>query len=161
MAGPLMRAEIVDNEGATALLFSLHLMGARFAFEALLVMEVVRLGPLTRLPAAPSFLPGVFAYRGEVLAVLDVAQLVGRPPIPIRASTRAVVVQSGPSKVAVIADGVGGLVEIPRNQLEPPPSEGSGIAEFLSAMGRDDRGTFTVIDLPRLVETARARSIPA
>ncbi len=156
-----MRTHVADGDDATALLFSLHLMGARFAFDALLVMEVVQLGPLTRLPAAPSFFPGVFVYRGEVLAVLDVAQLVGQPPIPIRANTRVVVVQSDPWKVAVIADGVGGLVEIPRNQLEPPLSEGSGIAEFISAMGRDERGTFTVIDLPRLVETARARSVPA
>ncbi|HEY6106658.1 MAG TPA: chemotaxis protein CheW, partial [Anaeromyxobacteraceae bacterium] len=60
-----------SSGGAEARLFGIRLLGGRYAFEASLVREVVRLGPLTRLPAAPSFLPGVFTHRGEVLAVLD------------------------------------------------------------------------------------------
>src|SRR6266540_3125942 len=68
--------------------FCLRLIGGRYAFEAPLVTEVVRLGPLTRLPAAPSFLPGVFTHRGEVLPVLDVGQLVGQSAVPARAPAR-------------------------------------------------------------------------
>jgi len=141
--------------------FGLRLMGARYAFEAPLVTEVVRLGPLTRLPAAPNFLPGVFTHRGEVLAVLDLSQLMGLQPVPIRPSTRAAIVHSGPWKVAVIADAVEGLVALDRRQLEPPPAEGVGVAEFLSAVGRDGKGSLAVLDLPRLVEAARARSVNA
>ena len=141
--------------------FCLRLIGGRYAFEAPLVSEVVRLGPLTRLPAAPSFLPGVFTHRGEVLPVLDVGQLVNQPAIPIRASTRAAIVHCGPWKVAVVSEGVEGLVAIPRKNLEPPPSESSGVAEFLSAVGRDASGPIAILDLPRLVETARARAVPA
>src|SRR5512140_1292715 len=86
--------------------FCLRILGGRYAFEALLVTEVVRLGPLTRIPAAPAFLPGVFTHRGEVLPVLDIGQLVGQGSIAIRASTRAAVVHCGPWKVAVISDGL-------------------------------------------------------
>jgi purine-binding chemotaxis protein CheW len=141
--------------------FCLRLLGARYAFEAPLVTEVVRLGPLTRLPAAPAFLPGVFTHRGEVLPVLDVGQLVGHGAIPIRASTRAAIVHCGPWKVAVVSESVEGLVSIPRRALEAPPAESSGVAEFLSAVGRDKDGAVAVLDLPRLVETARARAVPA
>jgi purine-binding chemotaxis protein CheW len=141
--------------------FALRLLGSRYAFEAPFVTEVVRLGPLTRLPAAPSFLPGVFTHRGEVLAVLDLSQLMGQQAIPIRPSTRAAIVHSGPWKVAVIADAVEGLVSLDRKHLEPPPAEGGGVAEFLFAVGRDAKGSLAVLDLPRLVEAARARSVPA
>jgi len=141
--------------------FCLRIMGGRYAFEAPLVTEVVRLGPLTRLPAAPSFLPGVFTHRGEVLPVLDIAQLVGHGSITIRASTRAAVVHCGPWKVAVISDGLEGLVVIPRRQLEAPPAESSGMAEFLSGVARDKLGTIALLDLPRLVEAARSRAVPA
>jgi purine-binding chemotaxis protein CheW len=141
--------------------FCLKLLGGRYAFEAPLVIEVVRLGPLTRLPAAPAFLPGVFTHRGEVLPVLDVAQLVGQGSVPLRPSTRAAIVHCGPWKVAVVSDAVEGLVSIPRRQLEPPPAESSGVAEFLSAVGRDRVGSVAILDLPRLVETARARAVPA
>jgi purine-binding chemotaxis protein CheW len=141
--------------------FCLRLLGGRYAFEAPLVTEVVRVGPLTRLPAAPAFLPGVFTHRGEVLPVLDVGQLVGQSAVSIRASTRAALVSCGPWKVAVVSDGVEGLVSIPRRDLEAPPAESSGVAEFLSAVGRDKHGAIAILDLPRLVETARARAVPA
>jgi purine-binding chemotaxis protein CheW len=146
---------------AEAWFFCLRLMGGRYAFEAPLVTEVVRLGPLTRLPAAPAFLPGVFTHRGEVLPVLDVVQLVGQGSVTIRPSTRAAIVHCGPWRVAVVSDAVEGLVAVPRKSLEPPPSESSGVAEFLSAVGRDAAGTVAILDLPRLVDTARARAVPA
>lgn len=141
--------------------FCLRMMGGRYAFEAPLVTEVVRLGPLTRLPAAPSFLPGVFTHRGEVLPVLDVVQLVGQGAVTIRPGTRAAIVHCGPWRVAVVSDAVEGLVSVPTKSLEPPPSDSSGVAEFLSAVGRDAAGTVAVLDLPRLVDTARARAVPA
>jgi purine-binding chemotaxis protein CheW len=150
-----------QGAGPEAWFFCLRLLGGRYAFEAPLVTEVVRVGPLTRLPAAPSFLPGVFTHRGEVLPVLDVGQLVGQSAIPIRSSTRAAIVHCGPWKVAVVSDSVEGLVAIPRRNLEPPPAESAGVAEFLSAVGRDRHGPVAILDLPRLVETARARAVPA
>src|SRR5512138_2656023 len=143
--------------GPEAWFFCLRLLGGRYAFEAPLVTEVVRVGPLTRLPAAPSFLPGVFTHRGEVLPVLD----VGQAAIPIRSSTRAALVHCGPWKVAVVSEAVEGLVAIPRRNLEPPPAESAGVAEFLSAIGQDKHGAIAILDLPRLVETARARAVPA
>lgn len=150
-----------SGHSAEAWFFCLRLLGGRYAFEAPLVTEVVRVGPLTRLPAAPSFLPGVFTHRGEVLPVLDIGQLVGQSAVPIRPSTRAAIVHCGPWKVAVVSEAVEGLVEIPRRVLEPPPAESSGVAEFLSAVGRDRWGPIAVLDLPRLVEVARARAVPA
>ena len=141
--------------------FCLRLLGGRYAFEAPLVTEVVRLGPLTRLPAAPSFLPGVFTHRGEVLPVLDIGQLVGQGAIPIRPSTRVAIVHCGPWKVAVVSDGVEGLVSLARRSIEPPPAESTGMAEFLSGVGRDRFGAVAILDLPRIVETARARAVPA
>jgi purine-binding chemotaxis protein CheW len=147
--------------GLEAWYFCFRLQGGRYAFEAPLVTEVVRLGPLTRLPAAPAFLPGVFTHRGEVLPVLDIGQLVGQGAQPIRASTRAAIVHCGPWKVAVVSDGVEGLVSLPRRSIEPAPAESSAMAEFLSGVGRDRKGPVAILDLPRLVEVARGRAVPA
>lgn len=141
--------------------FCIRILGGRYGFEAPLVTEVVRLGPLTRLPAAPSFLPGVFTHRGEVLPVLDIGQLVGQSPLPIRPSTRAAIIHCGPWKVAVVSESVEGLVAVPRRNLEPPPAESTGVAEFMTAVARDQEGSIAILDLPRLVETARGRAVPS
>jgi purine-binding chemotaxis protein CheW len=151
----------VGRRGQEAWFFCLRILGGRYAFEAVLVSEVVRLGPLTRLPAAPPFLTGVFTHRGEVLPVLDVGQLVGQGSIPVRPSTRAAIVHCGPWKVAVVSEAVEGLISIPRRALEPPPAESSGVAEFLAGVAQDRLGAVAVLDMPRLVEAARARAVPA
>ena len=97
----------IPSGASDAQLFCLRLLGGRYAFEASLVAEVVRLGPLTRLPAAPPFLPGVFSHRGEILAVLDVNQLFGMRPLPLGAAARAAVVRAGPWKVAPLPSMLG------------------------------------------------------
>ncbi len=158
---PSNGAAAAAEAGVERWFFGLRLLGARYALEAHLVTELVRLGPLTRIPAAPSFLRGVFNHRGEVLPVLDMNQLFGQPAIPVRPNTRAAIVHSDPWRVAVLTEGVEGLIGIPEGRLEPPPAQSTGIAEFLSAIGRDERGPIAVIDLSRLVQAARARSVPA
>jgi purine-binding chemotaxis protein CheW len=160
-AAPAPAAGGTSTDAAEGWFFCLRIMGGRYAFEAPLVTEVVRLGPLTRLPAAPSFLPGVFTHRGEVLPVLDIGQLVGQGAIPLRGATRAAIVHCGPWRVAVVADAVEGLVSLPARMVEPPPAESAGMAEFLTGIGRDRDGAIALVDLPRLVEVARARAVPA
>jgi purine-binding chemotaxis protein CheW len=61
--------------------------------------------------------------------------------------------------VAIVADAVDGLVDV--ENLEPPLADGGGISAFLAAVGRDSLGSIAVIDLPRLIEAARKRSVPA
>ena len=152
--------ETPSGGGPEAWYFCLRLLGGRYAFEAPLVTEVVRLGPITRLPAAPAFLTGVFPHRGEILPVLDVGPLVGRGTTPIRPSTRAALVRCGEWTVAVVTDGVEGLVALPTRSIEPPPAESAGVAEFLTGVGRDRHGAVAILDLPRMVEAARRRALP-
>lgn len=142
-------------------LFCLRILGGRYAFEADLVTEVVRVGRLTRLPAAPSFLPGVFTHRGEVLALLDPNQLLGQTAMAHSDNARCAIVHCGQWKVALRAEAVEGLVAIPTKSLQPPPASVSAAAEFLKAVGEDARGTIGVLDLPRIVDVARARSVNA
>jgi chemotaxis signal transduction protein len=54
--------------------------GERYAVPVDVVLEVVRVGRLTAVPAAPRAVLGVVNLRGEVLPVLDVAGLVGLAP---------------------------------------------------------------------------------
>jgi len=143
-----------------ARLFCLRVGTSRYAFDAGLVAEVIRLGPLTRLPAAPPFLPGVFAHRGEVLALLDLSRLLGQPPASLAAGARAVVIRSGVWSLALVADAVEGLSAVARTALEPPPADGAG-ADLVAAVARDARGPLAVLDLPRLVASARSWSGPA
>lgn len=135
-------------------------MGERYAVEANLVQEVIRTGPITRLPAAPAFLLGVFNHRGEVLALMDPAQLLAEESTPLASGSRAAIVQSGEWRLALVAEAMEGLVSVPPSALEAPPATGPGPAEFLKYVAQTRDGPLAVLDLARMIETARARSLP-
>ena len=139
--------------------FCVRLLGARYAFAAGLATEVIRLGPLTRLPGAPSFLPGIFQHRGEVLPILDVAQLLGEPPTPLASGARAALVQSGPYRLALVTEAVEGMAQIADELLEEAPQGSGGILEFVDKVGRDPQGPIAILDLARLIDSARERSV--
>jgi purine-binding chemotaxis protein CheW len=140
-------------------LFCLEMAGERFALEAALVHEIVRLPVITPLPGAPPYLLGVCAHRGEVLPVVDLARLMGRGEARAGTRSRMAVVRVDGMVVALLSDGVEGLTRIKASLLEPAPVGATQRgAEYLAGVSTDPLGTFSLLDLRRLVQTARTRA---
>lgn len=75
-------------------LFLLFMLGEqRFALPAADIVEVLPLLPLKPIPQAPVWVGGVFAYRGQVVPVMDVSHLALGEPAVRRTSTRTVLVR--------------------------------------------------------------------
>jgi purine-binding chemotaxis protein CheW len=159
-----MLAEAADHDVASAPeveleLFCMEMGGERFAVEAGLVHEVVRLPPFTPLPGMPPFLLGVAAHRGEVLPVVDLARLMGRGEAHLHNRSRVAVVRMEGMVVALLADQVEGLTRVKAAMLEPAPVGATARgAEFLAGVSSDPMGTFSLLDLRRLVQVARSRA---
>jgi purine-binding chemotaxis protein CheW len=130
----------------------------RYAFDAALVSEVVRLGALTRLPGAPPSLPGGCIHRGAVLAVLVLCQVRGQAAVTPGPSSRVAVLSVGPWRLALLADALEGLCTL-TGEVERPPADGGPAAAWLAGVGRDARGPLALLDLPRLIQAARDRSV--
>jgi len=158
--GPAQRGGSPSVADTDLWYFAVRLGEGRYAFSAPLVTEVVRLGPLTRLPSAPTFLLGVFTHRGEILPVLDLGDLFLHRPVTVGPGTRATIVHAEPWRVAVLAEEIEGLVRVPKRRVGPPPAA-QAAGEFLQAVVPDDLGDIAVLDMARLVTAARARSVPA
>jgi purine-binding chemotaxis protein CheW len=78
-----------------------------YAVPADCAQEVVSVPALTRVPGAPAHLLGVFAHRGEVIPVIDLASLTGSAtPSAFR---RAVLVKVGRGGLALTASRVAGV----------------------------------------------------
>lgn len=79
-----------------ALLFDVS--GQRYALDASQIVEVVPAVRLRTLPGVPPHVAGIFRYRGAMVPVIDLSQLIGGTPAQPRLSTRLVLVrQAGPS----------------------------------------------------------------
>lgn len=109
-----------------ALTFELH--KELFAVEVAHVHEVIDPLPLTLVPNADPFAPGLINARGAVVPVLDLQYRLGIVRQAQTNDTRFVVLETliddDRTKFAIIADGVHEVVELDEGAIQPAPELG-------------------------------------
>ena len=126
--------------------------GEMFALAILNVKEIIEYGNLTEIPMMPNFIRGVINLRGSVVPVIDMSARFGGSSSEIGRRTCIVIVEmkgaeSGDAgqDIGIIVDAVSEVLEIPRGEIEPPPSFGAKIrADFIAGMGKVS-GKFVII----------------
>lgn len=145
-----------DDSPQQYLTFSLG--GEVFALGILNVKEIIEFGNITEIPMMPTFIRGVINLRGAVVPVIDLSARFGGAASTVSRRTCIVIVELGSGEdrqdLGVIVDAVNEVLEIPRAEIEPPPSFGTKIrADFIQGMGKVD-GTFVIIlNVDRVLST--------
>ncbi|MEM6401836.1 MAG: chemotaxis protein CheW [Cyanobacteria bacterium P01_D01_bin.116] len=67
--------------------------GKRYALESQKVVEVLPLVFLETLPHSPKYIPGIFNYRGQIVPVIDLCQLMRDKPCCEHFSTRIILIK--------------------------------------------------------------------
>jgi purine-binding chemotaxis protein CheW len=117
-----------------------------YAVPAENAAEVVNFPELTRVPGAPAHLLGVFAHRGEVIPVVDLAALTGaKAP----ATQRAVLVRLPQGSFALTASKVAGVSAL-GGPFEPLGAR--GIQVHLRGPARSQNNDVAVIEPGGLFE---------
>jgi purine-binding chemotaxis protein CheW len=122
------------------LVFSL--CGETFAIGIRSIKEIIEYGHLTEVPMMPDLVRGVINLRGAVVPVVDLAVRFGRAPTAIARRTCIVIVEIGAQAdetqvIGVIVDAVNEVLDIPAQEIEPPPSFGARIrSDFIEGMGK-------------------------
>jgi len=117
-----------------------------YAVPADCAAEVVSLPDLTRVPGAPPHLLGVFAHRGEVIPVVDLAILVGGEG---DVAKRAVLLRLSKGSLALLAHKVAGVSTV-TGKLDPLGT--AGVRLHLKGPARSQRSEVAVIDPDGLFE---------
>lgn len=113
-----------------------------FAMDIRAVKEITEVCRLTSVPRMPEFIRGVINLRGAVVPVVDLAARFGKPPMELGRRTCIIIIEFGASDrekqdVGVLVDGVSSVTEIPRAEINPPPSFGESIrTDFISGVGK-------------------------
>lgn len=125
-----------------------------------LVREVTRMGPLTPLPRAPSFLLGVVGHRGEVVPLIDLLRFLGQGESKVAVRSRVFISEQGDFVVGFLADQVVGLRRIFLADKLPAPAGMGTTTEFLEGVVQSrEFGTLSLLNLQRVVHSARSRAV--
>jgi chemotaxis-related protein WspB len=135
-----------------------EIAGQRYGLDIAQVVEVVPAARLQRLPGVPDYVAGVFRYRGALVPVIDLSQLIAGTPAAPRLSTRLVLVRhpgpTGAGRVlGLLAEhAVSGLDE---SGTEPAPS---GIATpdapYLGGLTSSGRAAVQYLKVEQLLPEA-------
>jgi purine-binding chemotaxis protein CheW len=123
--------------------------GEAYAMGILTIKEIIEYGALTEVPRMPSFIRGVINLRGAVVPVIDLSARFGKPATQVTRRTCIVIIEiptdEATQDVGVMVDAVNAVLEIPAQEIEPPPSFGANIrTDFISGMGKVG-GKFVII----------------
>lgn len=129
-----------------------NLSGELFAINILSIREIIEYTRLTLVPMMPAYVRGVINLRGSVVPVVDLLARFGQGATEPRHRTCVVIVEvpvdNGVQELGVLVDAVNEVLEIPADQVEPPPTFGVRIRnEFIQGMGKVGDGFVILLDV--------------
>ncbi len=129
-----------------------EIAGRRAALRASDVQSVVELDDIVAVPHAPRFVLGLSALRSNTLTVIDAAAAMGLPPrgAPQRGG-RAVIVDRGGHRYALVVDGIDDVAEAPGDPAPVPGEAGPGWERISEGLLETDRGPALLIALDALL----------
>ena len=128
----------------------------KYGLEILKVREIIGMMDVTSVPTTPAFVRGVINLRGKVIPVVDLRLKFGIEAKEDTQRTCIIVVHiahAGQDMImGIIVDEVSDVLDIDKNQIEPPPSFGANIrTDFILGMGKVEHKVLTMLDIDRVL----------
>ena len=123
-----------------------------YGLEIKYVTEIIGIQKITEVPDMPGFIKGVINLRGKIIPVMDVRLKFSMEERDYDERTCIVVVNVDLSSVGLVVDEVNEVVDIPENQIEPPPLTRKGEKHrYVQGMGKIDEEVKILLDASRLL----------
>lgn len=115
------------------------------------VRETIELRPITELFHVPRCLAGIANLRGEILAVLDVAALLGLETTRRGPESRIVIVEQGGRAAGLLVDRLDAILSVARGSVvEAPTTLSAAVARLLAGVIALPDRSVAVLDAARL-----------
>lgn len=165
-----VRRSEADTQGRagleTAQYLTFMLSGEIYALEILNIKEIIQYGDLTEVPMMPAFIRGVINLRGKVVPVVDMNARFGRGITSIARRTSIVIIEfnddeeAGSHSIGVMVDAVNEVIDIARQDIEPPPAFGARIRpDFVNGMAKHNGRFIIVLNLTQVLSVAEMSAL--
>ena len=135
------------------------LAGEAYALPILKVREIQAQAALTRIPKAPSYMPGVINLRGAIVPILELRQRFALGEAPEDTRPVIVIVEVQGRTLGLRVDSVSDVLDLDASAIRPAPELGAqtalgrefiaGLASLPGATGSD--AMLILLDLDRLL----------
>ena len=95
-----------------------------FGLKIQYVNEIIQYQPITAVPETEDYIKGLINLRGKILPVIDVRLRFKQDPFEYNDRTCIIVINVKDTVVGLIVEKIAEVVEIPDENILPPPSIG-------------------------------------
>ncbi len=151
-----------DEDAQKDKYLTFHLAGEDYGVEIRYVTEIIGIQKITEVPDMPDFVRGVINLRGKVIPVMDVRARFRLAARDYDERTCIIVVDINESSVGLVVDEVREVVDIPEDQVEPPPTTGKASgSRFIQGMGKLDDEVKILLNVSRLLSDDELQKLDA
>lgn len=124
-----------------------------YGLEIRHVIEIIGIQPVTCVPNMPEHVIGVLNLRGKVIPIIDIRLRFGLSQREYDDRTCIIVVDVHGDSVGLVVDKVSEVVDIPSQNIEPPPSFKNYQSGYIKGMGKLDDKVKILLDIETLIAT--------
>lgn len=123
-----------------------------FGVDIMLVQEIIRIPPITRVPKAPSFVEGVINLRGNVIPVISLRKRFGMENAEDTDLSRIIVLEVDSRVFGIRVDAVTEVMRLEEDAIEPPPSVAMGVdSHYIRGVGKIGDRLLILLDLEHIM----------
>lgn len=152
----------MDPVGGKALTFNLG--NEEYGIPILQVKEIIGIMEITEVPRMPCFIRGVINLRGKIIPVMDLRVRFGIEAKEYNNRTCIIVIdiaqENNRKQIGIIVDTVSEVVNIPKDDVEHPPTYQAGLEEeFISGIGKVKGRIVILLDIDKILTKIEANQI--
>jgi purine-binding chemotaxis protein CheW len=152
-----------------------------FGFDIRVVKEVNPHTAIASVPLAPGEIRGLVNIRGQIVLVMDIAILFGRPPRSVTELSQLVIIKTrqefslmhesadlgdagkwGDKPVAFLVDSIGDVLTFESSSIDRvPPHIPEQIARYIEGVRRVDGELLILLDAQKLMRSEETEEQPA
>lgn len=121
-----------------------------FGINVFKVREVLKCPVLRRVPQSNSHVCGVMYTRGQMVTVIDLAAVIGLPPLAGEADEFVVITEYNGRVQGYLVAMLERIVNLRWDEIHRPP-QGSGATNYLTAVVNVDQRLIEILDLERVL----------
>jgi purine-binding chemotaxis protein CheW len=142
--------------GSRGQMLTFLLGGENYGVDILRVKEIRGWSAVTRIPQSPAHMLGVLNLRGAIVPIIDLRLRFALASAEFSPMTVIIVLSlqmaGGVRDCGVVVDGVSDVVDVPAEDIKPPPSVGKDqSADFISGIATVDDKMLIVLNVDDLL----------
>ncbi|MFZ1987137.1 MAG: chemotaxis protein CheW [Desulfatitalea sp.] len=147
--------ENLTETGDTIQMVGFRLAGELFGVDILMVQEILKQIPITKIPDSPDFIAGIINLRGRIIPIIDLRKrLYLKETGPaIEEEGWTLILNAGGRVTGFIVDHVTHVIKLPAGTIQPPTEKVASAlkSDYLSGVCMLEEQPMAILDFNRIV----------